>query len=116
MEDVSTGGDLTEVAASLAAALGIGRSNSLPIRADDAKPLTLHEVRLFVASHVERLLQSKPEHLMSILYRIDVPERRVRLIFENAAYENLPMQLADLMVERQLQKIRTRRRYRNEDF
>lgn len=97
--------ELPETMKGLYAALGLGGHN-LP---RSVECLTLEEVRVFVLAHVERLLQDKPGLLMSILYRIDVPEHRVRDVFESAPYNRLAIRLTDLMIDRELRKVRTRR-------
>ncbi len=81
--------------------------------ADMTGRITLEEVRRFVAEHVARLLDRNPELLMSILYRIDVAEEEVRSVLARARREDIPQQLADLIVERQLEKAAMRRRYRS---
>lgn len=106
MESEMTQSDeLPETLTSLSAALGLD-TRQLPT---SIQRMTLDDVLAFVAVHVDRLLKDSPGLLMSILYRIDVPERRVRDVFESAPYDNLAVQLADLMIERELQKVRTRR-------
>lgn len=76
--------------------------------------LTLDDVHDFVRAHVTRLLSENPGLLMSILYRIDVAEPDVQNTLKRGRHEEIPSLLTDLIIERQLQKVRTRRRYRNE--
>lgn len=63
------------------------------------------------ATLVERiveLLTKNPERLMSILYRIDVRESLVNEIFSKALPPEVPYLLADAIIERQMQKVRSR--------
>ena len=71
--------------------------------------ITLEEIRKGLVERIIHLLNVNPEKLMSILYRIDVSETRVNEIFAHAMPPDIPEQLADLIIERQLQKARTRR-------
>ncbi len=101
--------DLPETVATLSAAFGLDERN-LP---SPIEQLTLKDVHAFVAVHVERLLQHNRGRLMSILYRIDVAEPRVRHVLEYEPHESLAAAITDLIIERQLQKLQTRRRYRD---
>lgn len=93
----------------LSAVFGDGPTD-VPARADG---LSMDDLRRYVAGHIERLLRDRPAELLSILYRVDVAERRVRYVFETAPHNEIAMRLADLLIERQLQKERTRRAYRH---
>lgn len=74
---------------------------------------TLDDVRRFVAAHVARLLDRNPALLMHVLYRVDVPEAEVQRAFAEAPPAALADRLAELLVARQLEKLATRRRYRD---
>jgi len=47
------------------------------------------------------------------LYRIDVNESKVKAIFTNAAADEIAPQIADLIMERMLQKAKSRIEYKN---
>lgn len=76
---------------------------------------TLEDVRRFVSGRIAVLLDRNPGFLMSILYRIDVPEEQVRAAFRHERTEAIPDRLAELIVTRQLEKLETRRLYRNHE-
>lgn len=59
------------------------------------------------------LLTNRPERLMAILYRIDVSEEAVNQIFSTYLPPDVPDALAELIIDRQLQKAETRQRYRS---
>lgn len=67
-----------------------------------------NRIRDQVLNRIIELLTRNPEKLMAILYRIDVPESVVANIFATALPPDVPDQLADLVMERQLAKARTR--------
>jgi hypothetical protein len=73
--------------------------------------MTMEDVRLFVRNHVARLLDHNPAMLMSILYRIDVSEAQVQNVLKLAGHDEISDRLAELIIDRQLQKLRLRRRY-----
>ena len=75
-------------------------------------PLTLDDVRRFLVPRITRLLDRNPSLLLSLLYRIDVAERDVKRALAQTQPGALPGALADLIIARQLQKVRTRRAYR----
>lgn len=73
--------------------------------------LTLDDVRRFVTGRIAALLDRRPEYLMHVLYRVDVAEADVKAVFESAPPDEIAARLADLLVERQMEKLRLRRRY-----
>lgn len=72
-------------------------------------------IRKALAVKVTELLDRNPSMLMSILYRIDVLERHVKRVFHQSAPDHLALDLADLIIERQLQKVRIRAYYREQN-
>lgn len=84
-------------------------------RLEAGGPVSLAEVKAYLIEHITRLLDRNPAMLLSILYRIDVAEGDVKRVFEEAAPPRVPDELADLIIERQLQKVRTRRQHRTRE-
>ncbi|HMB89507.1 MAG TPA: hypothetical protein VKP65_01585 [Rhodothermales bacterium] len=70
--------------------------------------LTLNDVRRFLIPRITHLLDRNPPLLMHILYRVDVAESDVKHIFAESQTDAIPADLADLLIERQLQKLRFR--------
>ena len=77
---------------------------------------TLDDVRAFLIEKIIQLLDRNPDLLMHILYRVDVAERDVKRVFAEAAPKDIPPHLADLLIERQLLKLKIRRTYREKGF
>lgn len=73
--------------------------------------LSMEDVRNFLIQRITHLLEFDANRLMSALYRIDVYESKVKAAFSTSAPHQLPVVLADLVIERQIQKIRIRQRY-----
>jgi hypothetical protein len=74
---------------------------------------SLEQVRAFLVTKIRRLLDRNVAMLMSILYRVDVAEADVMRVLAEAAPDDVAVELADLMIERQLLKVRIRRQYRD---
>jgi len=65
--------------------------------------------------HINFLIQSDFQKLVSILYRVDVNESKLKnLLKENQGFDAAHI-ITDLIVERQLQKIRSRQEHRNDE-
>lgn len=107
---MSSAGELPDALNALARSFGADQEPAAP----DSRP-TMEEVHSFVSTHVARLLDQNPGMLMSILYRIDVPERNVRHVLESAPPSVIVDRLTALIIERQLEKVRLRRRFREQE-
>ena len=83
---------------------------------EQADTPTLDDVRAFLIEKIIQLLDRNPDLLMHILYRVDVAERDVKRVFAESAPKDIPPQLADLLIERQLLKLKIRRQYREKGF
>ena len=68
-----------------------------------------------LSSHINFLIQSDFQKLASILYRVDVSESKLKnLLKENQGFHAASI-ITDLIIERELQKIRSRQEYRNDE-
>ncbi len=72
----------------------------------------LEEFRKYLAEKMKDLLDKNYSLLINTLYRIDISEKQLAVLFSNKNKESIPEKLADLIIERQIQKIEFRRRYR----
>lgn len=70
---------------------------------------SLDELRERLAVHINGLIRNDFEKLVFLLYRIDVDEARMRALLHDRQGADAPVLIADLIIERQLQKIRSRR-------
>ncbi len=81
----------------------------------DADSSEEERARAFRAMLIERiveLLSGNTERLMHILYRVDVSEASVATIFRDTPLPDIAPALADRIIERQMEKARTRAEYR----
>ena len=74
---------------------------------------TLEEFKAYLTDRLAFLLDNKYDKLINILYRIDVPEDKLSKLFAEQNRDFIPAALADLIIERSLQKVRIRQKYKN---
>ena len=77
--------------------------------------LTADALENQLAEKINLLVQRDFEALVQLLYRIDVSEKRLRGILDSETGEDAGRIIARLIIERQWQKIESRRRYRQDD-
>ena len=66
-------------------------------------------------SHINYLINHDFEKLVFYLYRIDVNESRMKYLLDQKEGENAAGLIADLIIERQLEKIKSRQQFRQRD-
>jgi hypothetical protein len=71
--------------------------------------ISIDELRQELALHIDKLIESDFNRLLSILYRIDVNENKLRNILKENPDSNASLIIADCIIERQLQKIKSRK-------
>jgi hypothetical protein len=74
----------------------------------------LEAFRQALIIRIQRLIDDNLERLMHILYRVDVAEEAAQRIFRDSPVAAIAPALADLIIDRQMAKARTRARYREE--
>jgi hypothetical protein len=72
----------------------------------------LEEMKRYLSAKINILLEDKYDSLINILYRIDVDDKKIEGVFSSGKKENIPDKIADLIIERQLQKIHYRKMYK----
>ena len=79
--------------------------------------ISFEQLKEQLSSHINFLIQSDFQKLVSILYRVDVSESKLKhLLNENPNYDASNI-IADLILERQLQKIKSRQQHpKDEDI
>ena len=77
--------------------------------------ITLEGLREKIADHVNELIQNDFQKLVNILYRIDINEPRLKLLLKENPNSDAGKIIADLIIERQIQKIRSRREHRKDE-
>jgi len=86
-----------------------GNSESL-IPASDH--LSIEALKAYLIEKLSFLLENKFEILVNILYKIDVSENKLSELFSGNNRESIPEKLAELIIERELQKVKSRLLYK----
>ncbi len=72
----------------------------------------LEEFRKYLTEKMKDMLENNYNLLINTLYRIDISEKKLSELFSSRNKESIPEKLADLIIERQIEKINFRKRYR----
>ena len=86
----------------------------LPLSPNDVENLS--QLRIYLAEKLKDLLDNNFSLLVNTLYRIDVSEEKLNELFGSKNRVSIPAALADLIIERQLQKIHFRKKYKEGNF
>jgi hypothetical protein len=70
-------------------------------------------LKAYLTEKLSYLLDNKYDKLVNVLYRIDVNEEKLAKLFADTNREFIPAALADLIIERQIQKIKFRQKYKS---
>jgi hypothetical protein len=76
--------------------------------------LSIEELKKYLAEKIAEMMEKNIDLLLSTLYRIDIDENKVKSLFSGKPKKNIPQGLAALIIERQLQKLYFRNKYKNE--
>lgn len=71
----------------------------------------IEELKKYLSAKIKIFLEEKYNSLINILYRIDIDDKKIEKIFLSKE-NNIPDMIADLIIERQLQKIYYRKLYK----
>lgn len=88
-------------------------SNSLEIELP-AK-ISYEKLRETIAAFIHSLIEKDFNKLISLLYRLDINETRLRFLLHNNSEANAGTIIAEMIIERQVQKIKSRREFRQRD-
>lgn len=68
-----------------------------------------------LADKINELINSDFQKLVSILYRMDVSEPKLKLLLKENPNVDAGIIIADLMIERQLQKAESRKKFKRDE-
>ena len=72
--------------------------------------ISLEELKRKLSAYINYLIQSDFEKLVSLLYRIDISESKLKYLLRENKGEDAGNTIAELIIERQLQKIESRKK------
>ena len=74
--------------------------------------ISFEEIREQISQNVNNLIVNDFQRLVSLLYRIDISESKLRQLLKEENHEDAGKIIADMIIERQLQKIKTRQQFK----
>jgi Asp-tRNA(Asn)/Glu-tRNA(Gln) amidotransferase B subunit len=77
--------------------------------------ISMEELYEKLSIHINNLIQNNFEQLINLLYRIDISESKIRALLQTNPDNNAGNTIAALIIERQLQKIKSREQFRQKD-
>ena len=77
--------------------------------------ISADEMRRRLSIHINYLIEHDFQKLVSVLYRVDVNEKKLKHLLKENTGEDAGLVIADLIIERQLQKIKSRKEYRRDE-
>lgn len=77
--------------------------------------ISFAEIKDKLSYHINELIQHDFQKLVTILYRIDVSEAKLKYLLKENSGEDAGKIIAELIIERQLQKIKSRQEYRPDE-
>ena len=84
----------------------------LQIEANDLVISKLEKLENWLTGEISLLINQDFQHLLNVLYRIDVNEEKVKLAMASTSPARA---IAKLIIERELQKVASREQYRDKN-
>lgn len=82
------------------------QGNTLPVTSD------ISEIRRMLTEKVAELAEKNFDKLLNSLYRMDINEEKLHNVLYTKEKDEIPSMIADLIIERQVQRVRTQILYR----
>ena len=76
--------------------------------------LSISELEQQLTNHINHLINTDFEKLVYYLYRIDVNETKMKQLLQQQGGENAAQLIAQLIIDRQLQKIKSRAEHKSD--
>ncbi len=76
-----------------------------------AEKISYNEIRAELAAYINNLIKNNFDKLIAYLYRIDVNEQKLKSLLQENPNEDAGNIIATLIIERQQQKIRSRKQF-----
>jgi hypothetical protein len=76
-----------------------------------AEKISFEEIKEKLSEHINYLINNKFQDLINLLYRIDINENKLRELLNAHKETDASNIIAGLIIERQLQKIKTRKEF-----
>lgn len=77
--------------------------------------ISLEELKTKLSAYINDLIQQDFEKLIGLLYRIDINEAKIKSLLKHENNMNAGDIIAELIIERQMQKIKSRQQFSQRD-
>ena len=77
--------------------------------------ISFEELKEYLSEHINHLIQTDFNKLVSLLYRIDINESRLKALLRENKDADTGKIITDLIIERQLQKIKSRKQNKGDN-
>jgi hypothetical protein len=78
-----------------------------------AEKISMQDLHLQLSQYINHLIVNNFEQLVSLLYRIDVSEKKLTALLQKPQQAAAGNIIATLIIERQIEKIEARKKYNN---
>lgn len=78
--------------------------------------ISFEQLKERLADYINELIQSDFNKLVSLLYRVDVSESRLKYLLQHSGGEETGKIIAELIIERQIQKLKSREEQRRDSL
>ncbi|OWY19758.1 hypothetical protein B6N25_13220 [Sphingobacteriales bacterium TSM_CSS] len=92
----------------------VGKDLALPNAPPDTQKSDSEAFRSWLAGVIAWKIEHELETFLQALYRLDISEKKAMLALSNQTELPAPLALADLIIEREVQKIKTRQWYKEQ--
>jgi hypothetical protein len=79
-----------------------------------AEKISMQDLHLQLSQYINYLIVNNFEKLVSLLYRIDVSEKKLTALLQKPQQAQAGNIIATLIIERQIEKIEARKKYNND--
>lgn len=89
--------------------------NYFELKQLDADNIAYEKLLASLSEEIAYLIDFDFEHLIFILYRIDVSEDKVKEAIACNDFKKAPRKIAELIIARQIEKVKSREKYSNQN-
>jgi hypothetical protein len=76
--------------------------------------ISLAELKMILSGHINYLITNDFNKLLSVLYKVDVSEKLLKISLQEHTQDAATV-IAEMIIERQLEKIKTREQFRTDN-
>lgn len=75
----------------------------------------LEELQVMLSEKVNWLIQHDFHSLVQLIYRVDIPEKKLKQLLADNKGQDAAALISKLLIERQLEKLKTRQQFRQQE-